>query len=76
MPNNATLQATERGELEFSRSLLEKAWTAVIIPELETSSLIFFGKVCDDNCDVLLIKHKMYAVKKKNSTGRKQNNWR
>ena len=64
MPNNATLQATERGELDFSRSLSGKARTAVILPGLKSASLISFGKLCDDNCDVLLTKRKMYAVKK------------
>ena len=63
MPNNATLQATERGELEFSKSLSKKARTAVILPGLKSSSLISFGKLCDDDCDILLNRHKMYAVK-------------
>ena len=63
MPNNATLQATERGELHFSKSLSENARTAVILPGLKSSSLISFGKLCDDDCDILLNKRKMYAVK-------------
>jgi hypothetical protein len=63
MPNNDTLQATERGELDFSCSLSEKARTAVILPGPKSASLISFGKLCDDNYEVLLTKHKMYAVK-------------
>ena len=63
MPNNATLQATEQGELNFSTSLSKTARTAVILPGLKSSSLISFGKLCDDGCDILLKENKMYAVK-------------
>ena len=56
MPNNATLKATERGRLGLSHSLSEEAKTAVILPGLKISSLISFGKLYDDDCDVLLKK--------------------
>ena len=64
MPNNATLKATKRGRLGVSHSLSKEAKAAVILPGLNSSSLISFGKLCDDDCNVLLKKQKMYAVKK------------
>ena len=56
MPDNATLKATEHGGLALSDSLSKEAKAAVILPGY---SLISFGKLCDNDCDILLTKQKI-----------------
>ena len=35
----------------------------MVLPELRSLSLISIGQLCDDNCKVLLITKKLYAIK-------------
>ena len=64
MPNNLTLKATERGGLDLSGSLSKEVKATVILPGLKSSSLVSFGKLYDDDCDISLTKQKMDAVNK------------
>ena len=37
----------------------------MILPQLKSALLIPIGQFCDDNCDVLLNKNKLYAFKRR-----------
>ena len=66
LPDNTTLTSSQQGILPLSTELSVKAKTAVILDNLQSSSLISFGQLCDDDCEVLLQKKKCYVVKNKN----------
>jgi hypothetical protein len=65
LPNRKTIQATQKGQLPLSTKLSPQAQTAMILPQLKSASLISIGQLCDDNCDVLLNKHHLVAIKDK-----------
>ena len=48
-----------------SHKLSEKAKKATILNNLHSSSLLSFGQLCDDGCDVLLQSKKCYVIKNK-----------
>ena len=58
LPNAETIAVDEKGSLPLSDKLSKKKKTA-----LQSSSLISIGQLCGDNCNVLLIKQTLYAVK-------------
>jgi hypothetical protein len=64
-PDNTTLTSTQKGTLPFSTDLTTTAKQATILNGLQSSSLISFGQLCDDNCEVLLRKQNCYVVKNK-----------
>ena len=64
LPNNTTIRATKQGNIPINATLSSRAKNVVILPSLKSASLISLGQLCDDNCKVLLDKHKLYAVKK------------
>ena len=49
--------------LPLSLNLSETAKTAMVLPELKISFLISIGQLCNDNCNIILTKKKLYAVK-------------
>ena len=51
--------------LPLYSKLSKKARIAKILPELRSSSLLSLGQLCDDDCDILLNKKKMYVIKDK-----------
>ena len=63
LPNNTTITSTARGRLPLHNSLSTKATTTSILPNLQSSSLISLGQLCDDDCQVLLNKKSLYVVK-------------
>ena len=64
LPDKTTLTPTHTGTLKISPHLSTRAQTATVLPGLKSSSLISMGQLCDDNCNVLLTKTNMYAIKK------------
>ena len=54
-----------KGILPLSAVLSDEAKTASIVPGLNNASLLSVPQLCDDGCDVLFQKEKMYAVKDK-----------
>ena len=65
LPNKETITATQRGQLSLSPELSSQAQTAMILPQLKSASLISIGQLCDDDCDVLLNKQHLIAIKNK-----------
>ena len=65
LPDNSTLTATKKGILPLPAVLSTQARTASIVPGLNNSSLLSVPQLCDDGCDVLFRREKMYAVKDK-----------
>ena len=57
------MKATKKGQLPFSNTLSKEGKTAAIVPWLKSASLISIPQLCDDDCEVLLNKKKLYAIK-------------
>ena len=47
----------------MSEELSAQAQAAMTLPHLKSVSLISIGQLCDDNCDVLLNKSHLIAIK-------------
>ena len=65
IPNNSTITVTKQGDLPLSTQLSPAARSAMILPGLKSASLVSIGQLCDDDCDVLLNKKKLIAIKNK-----------
>ena len=65
LPNRETITANQKGQLPLSSALSTRAQTAMILPQLKSASLISIGQLCDDECDVLLNKQHLIAIKDK-----------
>jgi hypothetical protein len=63
LPDTSTLTATASGQLPFSSELSPKAKKTAIFANLQ-HSLISLGQLCDDDCEIILNKKKLYAMKK------------
>ena len=63
LPNKTTITANQRGQLSLSDELSSQAQTAMILPQLKSASLISIGQLCDDECDVILNKRVLVAIK-------------
>ena len=63
IPNNSTIAVTSQGDLPISEKLSPCARNAMILPGLKSASLVSIGQLCDDDCNVLLNKKKLIAVK-------------
>ena len=63
LPNNTMITANERGQIPLSNILSNQAKTAHILPKLASASLISLGKLCDDDCTIMLHKKVMVAIK-------------
>ena len=64
IPNNSTITVTNQGDLPLSNKLSPAARNAMILPGLKSASLISIGQLYDDDCDVLLNKKTLIAIKK------------
>ena len=62
LPNNETITSTARGRLPLHGSLSSKATTTSILLNLQSSSLILLGQLCDDDCQVLLNKKSLFFL--------------
>ena len=65
LPNKEKIQVTSQGILPLLSLLSTRATKAMILPGLKSASLISIGQSYDDDCDVLLNKSKLIAVKNK-----------
>ena len=63
LPNNVSIQSTEKGNIPFSSKLSASAKDASILPGLESSSLVSLGQLCDDDCEILLNKKSLFVIK-------------
>ena len=52
-----------QGELLLSQHLSKQAKTAVVLPNLTSSSLISLGQLCDNGCKVNLDKNSLNVYK-------------
>ena len=62
-PDMTPLVATQKGQLPLSPHLSKKAKETAIFKDLNSASLISFGQLCDDDCQVLLDKHECRVTK-------------
>ena len=65
MIDEGTLQEIKHGSLPLPSTLSPAATTATIVPGLNSSSFLSLGHLCDNGCNILLKKQKMYAIKEK-----------
>ena len=65
LPNGETLTSTQVGYLPLSSELSQQAKKANILENLKSASLISFGQLCNDGCEVIL-KDKTCHVYKNN----------
>ena len=63
LPDQDTITPTHTGTLALSNQLSSAAKMATVLPGLKTSSLISMGQLCDDDCNILLTKKHLFAVK-------------
>ena len=65
LPNNKEIQATKKGQLPLSKDLSKEAKEGTVLSQLKNSLLISHGKLCDDDCKVLLTKESLKIIKSK-----------
>ena len=63
LPNGEQIEPTKVGYLSISSDLKRETQKAIVLPKLKSASLISLGRLCDDDCDILLNKHKMEVTK-------------
>ena len=63
LPNSVAISSNKQGELPISNRLSTKGKTAIVLPDLTSSSLASLGQLCDDGCKVNLDKHKLSVHK-------------
>ena len=64
LPDAGTIAPTLKGQLSLSNKFSKQAQTATALPALKSFSIVSLGHLCDDNCTVILDKHKLLAIKK------------
>ena len=64
--HSVAISSNKQGELPISNHLSTKGKTAIVLPDLTSSSLISLGQLCDDGCNVNLDKHKLSVYKEEN----------
>ena len=57
LPDANTVTSSKQGILPLSSLLSTQAKKALVLPQLQSSSLISLGQLCDDDCTVQLNKH-------------------
>ena len=63
LSNKHTINVTSQEQLPMSEALSQRAQNAMILPGLKSASLISLGQLCDDNCNLLLNKRQIFAIK-------------
>jgi hypothetical protein len=66
LPDLSTITSTKSGCLPISTHLNKKSQKVAVLNNLKSASLISFGQLCDDDCDVLLRKKNCYVLKNNN----------
>lgn len=59
LPNANSISSETKGELPLSNKLSSRAKEAIVLPQLQSSSLISLGQLCDDDCDIHLNKKEL-----------------
>ena len=63
LPNSELIHSTARGEIPLPKELSQDAKNTMILPKLTSSNLISLGQLCDDDCEIILNKNIMKAMK-------------
>ena len=63
LPNSELIHSTARGEIPLPKELSQDAKETMILPKLTSSNLISLGQLCDDDCEIILNKDIMKAIK-------------
>ena len=63
LPKTSKISPSVQGQLSLSNKVSHKAKNSIVLPELKSSSLMSLGKLCDDNCQVLLEKINLKSTK-------------
>ena len=63
LPNGNSIQATTAGSIPITDKLSLQAQEAYIFPGLKNSSLLSIRQLCDNVCQALFDKNKLYIVK-------------
>ena len=64
LPDASTIQSQQTGYLPIP-GLSQTTTTAHVFKDLQSSSLLSVGKLCDDNCQVVFDKHYMHVYQNK-----------
>ena len=64
MPDLTTSTASEHATLPLSSKLSLRVQKAHIIPNLNSSTLLSVGQLCDNNCDVIFQKDQVHVLHK------------
>ena len=54
LPDGDTLNATKQGKINISPHLSSAAQNATVLQNLNSSSLISLGQICDDKCTIVM----------------------
>ena len=65
LPDNTTITASKRGQLQLSTKLSPTAKTAHVLDNLHSASLVSVGQLCDDDCKVQFSKEHVKVYKNK-----------
>ena len=65
LPDADSIPPSQQGTLTLHHDLSRQAQVGTVLPQLRSSSLLSLGQLCDDGCDVVLNKRKLYAIKDK-----------
>ena len=52
------------GNIPYTDQLSSRAQLAQVFSDLQTTSLISLGQLCDDDCTIVLTKNNVFALKK------------
>ena len=65
LPDSSIIKASKTAELPLPNNIINAPAKKVAVFDHLQNSLISLGQLCDDGCDVLLNKKKLFAVKDK-----------
>ena len=63
LPNGKFLHSCQQGEVPISDYISETGKNAMILKNLNSSSLLSLGQLCDDGCLISLSKQLLLAIK-------------
>ena len=62
LPDADSIPPSQQGTLTLHHDLSRQAQIGTVLPQLQSSSLLSLGQLCDDGCDVILNKRKSSMV--------------
>ena len=63
LPNDKFLKVTKQAQLPLHPALSKQAKSAMILPGLESVSLVLLGQLADDDCKIVLTNNQLVAIK-------------